>query len=488
MACGLLFSVAMRRILLGLLAAGALVGCTTPGEPASEDPNAGLLRDFIDGKFDSAGHPLNSHVAQAESLCATAGTVSSGALRLVSACEGSLPGSAQVGDLTASIRLRVRSAPASGVIVTAKILGSARDTLSTATLTAAQLRSSSWIDLPLRWSSDGTAVTIEISASRGALVDVDYVEVFPQQFGLVGDPGSGIYADGDRLVFEMPRSKKLDRIMLDRVDITARMSTLLQSGKATRTTTEYRALVEVSVGDLAPERKATSELELRAGALAARVQLRRDATACKFEGAPNGVKVLITGFQPFPADGWHDNVSAVAVTSLDPAQLRGAQVMRVVMPVEYDRAAAQVTELIERCAPAAVISFGQGGSAIALEQTAYNLQDTGEVSGGVPDNRGIIRAAALIDAAAPTTRTTLLPLEDIEAALVEIGEEPRYSDDPGRYICNNVMFADIGAMGPRGGVAGFIHLPYEDAFDASSRERYGKVALAAVQATADSIR
>ena len=484
MACSLLFTWIMRRILFGLLAA---VGCTTPDEGVADDPNAGLLRDFIDGKFDSAGHPLNAHTLQAEAACATAGTVSAGALQLVSPCEATLPGSEQVGDLTASIRLRVRSAPASGVIVTAKILGSAREERATASLTAAQLRSTSWIDLPLRWSSNGTPVSIKITAAPGALIDIDYVEVFPQHFGLVGDPGSGIYADADRLVFEMPRSKKLDRITLDKVDITPRLTTLLQSGKAKRTQTEYRTLVDVAVGDLAPERKATSELELRAGAFAARVQLRSVATPCNYEGDPNGVKVLITGFQPFPADGWHENVSAVAVTALDPSQLRGTQVMRVVMPVEYDRSAAQVTELIERCAPQAVISFGQGGGTIALEQTAYNLQDTGEVSGGVPDNRGIIRAAALIDGAAPATRSTLLPLETIEAALVDIGEEPRYSDDPGRYICNNVMFANVGAMGPRG-AAGFIHLPYEDTFEASKRERYGKVVLAVVQATADSLR
>src|SRR5690606_33560951 len=109
------------------------------------------------------------------------------------------------------------------------------------------------------------------------------------------------------------------------------------------------------------------------GTFAARMQLHREPAPCRYEGDPAGVKVLITGFQPFPADGWHDNVSAIAVTSLEPSQLRGAQVMRVVMPVEYDRAAAQVTELIERCAPAAVISFGQGGGSIALEEIAYNL-------------------------------------------------------------------------------------------------------------------
>jgi pyroglutamyl-peptidase len=134
-----------------------------------------------------------------------------------------------------------------------------------------------------------------------------------------------------------------------------------------------------------------------------------------------------------------------------------------------------------------VISFGQGGGAIALEEVAYNLQDTGEVAGGVPDNRGIIRAAAEIDPAAPATRDTLLPLDRIEEALEALGESPQHSRDPGRYICNNVMFADVGAIAPRGGVAGFIHLPYTTSFDASTRERFGAVVQAAIQATVDSL-
>jgi pyroglutamyl-peptidase len=299
---------------------------------------------------------------------------------------------------------------------------------------------------------------------------------------------SGVFADAERLVFELPRSRKLDKVMLDGVDITARLTELLASGKAKRTTTAFRTLVEVSLGDLAPGRDDSAELELRAGALAARTQLRRQPAPCAYEGDPQGTKVLITGFQPFPADGWHENVSAVAVTSMDPSQLRGAQVMRVVMPVEYDRSAAEVTELIARCAPDAVISFGQGGSSIALEQTAYNLQDTGEVPGGVPDNRGIIRAATLIDGVSPPTRDTLLPLDQINDALVAIGERPQMSTDPGRYICNNVMFADIGAMTARGGIAGFIHLPYTIAFDGTTRSRLGDIVRAAVQATADSLR
>ena len=111
------------------------------------------------------------------------------------------------------------------------------------------------------------------------------------------------------------------------------------------------------------------------------------------------------------------------------------------------------------------------------------MQDTGEVAGGVPDNRGIIRAAVPIDAAAPATRDTLLPLDAIEHALVGLGEAPQHSRDPGRYICNNVMFADIGAMAGRR--AGFIHLPYTTDFDAAARARFGSIAAAAIQAVVD---
>lgn len=108
------------------------------------------------------------------------------------------------------------------------------------------------------------------------------------------------------------------------------------------------------------------------------------------------------------------------------------------------------------------------------------------VAGGVPDNRGIIGASVQIDPAAPATRETLLPLDEIRDALEQIGESPRPSTDPGRYICNNVMFADIGAMQGRG-VAGFIHLPYTTRFDEATKQRYGRVVEAAVQATVDSL-
>jgi pyroglutamyl-peptidase len=488
------------RLLASLVtsAAALLVGCTVPepgeDDPMLDDPNAGLLRDFLDGKFDAAGHPLNARVTEAESLCPQAGVPHNGTIRLSGVgamgpmpCQGTIAGSEQTGDLVASLRISVRAYAASGTIVTATILGVDGEILASNALTTQRLRQASSVDLPLAWSSNGRPVTVRVVPAAGAVIDLDYVEVFPERFGLVASPGSGIYRDDERLIFELPRSRKLDKVLLDKADITPRIAELLEAGKAKRTTTAFRSLIEVGIGDLAVERGDVSELELRAGALAARVQLRRDHATCNYEGDPNGIKVLVTGFQPFPADGWHDNVSEVAVTALDPSRLRRTRVMRVVMPVEYDRAAAQVTELIARCAPDAVIGFGQGGGAIALEEIAYNLQDTGEIAGGVPDNRGIIRAAAQIDPAAPATRETLLPLAAIAAALEDLGERPRYSRDPGRYICNNVMFANIGAMTSRGGIGGFIHLPYTVRFDAATTARFARIVEAAVQATVDAL-
>lgn len=467
---------------LALLPLAIAAACAdVPDDSApDDDPNAGLLRDFLGGKFDAAGHPLNAKVLPATTLCGTR--------TLTARCEGALPDGAQAGELVANVRLRVLDHATRGDIVTATLLDTTGAAIAHDTLTVARLRSrDGFIDLPVQLAGRA-ASAIRIDVASGARIELDYVEIFPRQFGLVVAPGSGVIADDEWLAFELPSSKRLERLTANGVDLLPHLRELEFAGLATRTTTGFRTLIEVRVGDLLPDRGALVDLRATTTGDAVRTQLRRSPPACDYAGDPAGTRVLVTGFQPFPADGWHDNVSEVAVTAMDPARLVGAQVMRLVLPVEYDRAAATIADVIDRCAPAAVLSFGQGGSAIALEEVAYNLQDTGEIAGGVPDNRGIIRAAAPIDPAAAAERATLLPLAAIEDALVAAGEDPRRSRDPGRYICNNVMFGNVGVMQRRGhGVAGFIHLPYTTSFDAATRARYGRVAEAAVQATVDAL-
>ena len=414
-----------------------------------------MFRDFLDGKFDAAGHPLNAVV-----VAAAANT------------DIALPAGAQDGDLVANVRLRVTS-HGDGAIATVSARAAGQVVASTP-LAAASLRAEdAWIDLPVTWHDH--ADTLRIDIASGAAVDLDSIEVFPQRFGLVASPGSGVIDDAAHLQFELPLGGKLDRATLDGNDVTAQLAQV-----ATRTDTAFRTVIDVAVGDVAPARGDVAELSVRGAEQAARLELRRDVPACNFVGDASGRRVIVTGFQPFPADATHDNVSGVAVTALDATSIPGAQVMKLILPVEYDDAAAEVADAIARCAPDVVISFGQGGDAIALEQTAYNLQDTGELAGGAPDNRGIIRAAHPIDDSAPATRATRLPLDAIEQALVAAGESPEHSTDPGRYVCNNVMFADLASSAPR---AGFIHLPYTTDFDDATRARFAAIVRAAIAAS-----
>ena len=474
----------LRPVLAAVVFAALTGGCTdAPGTGEAEAPNDGLLRDFVDGKYDAAGHPLNAKVMEAQRICGAPG--GTGVVELHGTCDIALPDGAEYGGLTVNARIRVRQHPSRGSIVTLSALDPDGGVIGVQTLTVSRLRARNrWLDLPISLQTNARVARVTLYVEQGALVDLDYVEVFPKQLGVIVSPGAGVYRDTDKLTVELPKGKKIERLEADGVDIKPILDRLLSENKATRTTTEFRTLIDVRVGDLLPMRGDVTELRVHSSGDTSRTQIRRVPAPCAFEGDPAGKKVLITGFQPFPADGWHENISAVAVTALDPAALRGAQVMRLVLPVEYDRSAAAIDEAIDRCQPAAVISFGQGGASIALEETAYNLQDTGELSGGAPDNRGIIRAATPIALNEPATRETLLPLNAIETALIDAGEVPQRSQDPGRYICNNVMFVNIGKMAFRG-VAGFIHLPYTTSFDDEARARWGKVAQAAVQATVD---
>jgi len=193
----------VRLILLSLL-----VGCAATSSPSS-DPNAGLLRDFLDGKFDGAGHPINARVTTADQLCAS-----------TFPCIGNLPGAEQSGDLVVSARIQITDHATSGDLVTIAVRDASGTTLATDTLTVDRLRDTGAFDLPLTWSSDGSAVTVAITPTATTTISLDYVEVFPQRFGLVLSPGSGVLGDADQLTFELPLGRAVEHVEADGVDLT----------------------------------------------------------------------------------------------------------------------------------------------------------------------------------------------------------------------------------------------------------------------------
>jgi pyroglutamyl-peptidase len=269
------------------------------------------------------------------------------------------------------------------------------------------------------------------------------------------------------------------------------LAALVAAGTAQRTDTSYRTIYQLPVSALRALAPA-ADLDLFARGPAdpsstARMHVYYGAPRCVFEGDPQGRKVLITGFDPFPVVANHDNVSAVAVRGLDPSRLVGAKVLRLILPVEYDGAPAIVADAIQRCSPEVVIDFGQGDDSISLERTAYNLKDTS----AYVDNRGRFQAGVPIEAGGPAQRASGLPLDRILAALSARPLDPAigalqiaYSDDPGRYVCNDTFFGVLGATTGTSTRAGFIHLPYTTNFDDASRAAWGELVRAVVQAAA----
>src|SRR5262249_36643588 len=104
-----------------------LAACTPAPAAPAPDPNAGLLRDFIDGKFDGAGHPLNGRVTQGATLC--------GQTQLATTCRANLPGAEQAGTMIVNARLRVTAHPDSGGVVAIALHDASNATVGSDTLT-----------------------------------------------------------------------------------------------------------------------------------------------------------------------------------------------------------------------------------------------------------------------------------------------------------------------------------------------------------------
>jgi pyroglutamyl-peptidase len=460
--------------------------------PATSGFDDSLLRDFRqDGKLDEKGHPINALVVEAEELCRGRGQLVAGGFRSDrrsgTVCSGSLP-PLPGGDQVVNVRLRALDVDLRSKKDVVRVIVRKSDGDTSVHFTGRSFRANGpWTFIPVMISSYGgeSAELIIESAGRGRF-EIDYAEIFTNEFPVALGPGSRVLRDNERVTIEAPLRSAPPLVTIDGVDHD--LAGLVALGLATRVDTSFRTVYEVAVGALAGGRPGDLEVFVQATSDAqptARMRVYRQAPPCRWEGDPDGKKVLITGFQPFPVAETHPNVSAVAVESLLPSELVGARVMRLVLPVEYDDGPAIVTDAIERCGPDLVINFGQGGGAIALERTAYNLKDTGRFA----DNRGRFQAGIEIAEDGDETLSSGLPLPFIKAALErtlpELREVRAYasdSDDPGRYICNNTFYSAVLACQGRATKAGFIHLPYTTEFTDGSRREWGIVVREIVNA------
>jgi pyroglutamyl-peptidase len=449
---------------LTIAAAAVAAGCTGPTESelagrAPRDSEAdGLYRDFLDGKYDSLGHPFGATVWQAEDECFGKGACT------VTAEPGA-------GRYTLNVRAMLRGdEPAEDVAVAITVLDDDGVALAERSIPAAHFREPLlYHNLSVGFAHDGDG-PVEIAVDwDGVRVEVDYLEMFRARRGVIVSPPSGVLAEDDTIAMEAvdaPAGASL-RVRCGEIDRTEALA------GADRFDGEFRTVVSVPAATLLDgcELPARLRVDVVTGTWTrstSRTTYYAEPPPCAFD--PNAAtRVLLTGFEPFPADSSRDNSSERAVSDFDATSLPGASVMHVILPVEWEAAAALAGGVIERCDPDVVIGFGQGRSTVDVETTAYNRMDSSDIAGGAPDNRGVVRAGDPIAAGGPDELATGLPAAALVDALLDRGVDASESDDPGRYICNNLFYSIMRAVEGTDRVGGFVHLPYIARVDEDDR-------------------
>jgi pyroglutamyl-peptidase len=174
-------------------------------------------------------------------------------------------------------------------------------------------------------------------------------------------------------------------------------------------------------------------------------------------------RVLVTGFEPF---GEND---------VNPSALIAAEFDGVVLPVSYERSAAELHRAIDQRDPELVVCFGLAAdrTAITVERYAHNLDEA-----STTDNDGNPGSGSAIDADGPLALAATLPVDAIVAALRAEEIPADVSRDAGGYLCNHVLYALL-RTGTRGG---FVHVPPLDVIPLEMQIRAAR-AIVAVAST-----
>lgn len=168
------------------------------------------------------------------------------------------------------------------------------------------------------------------------------------------------------------------------------------------------------------------------------------------------MKILVTGFEPF--GGNTSNPSAMAAGLL-PDCIAGADIIKRILPVVFERAADQLIDFIHGYSPDAVVCTGLAGGrkAITPELIAVNLKNA-----RIPDNEGQQPEWEKILPGGEDRLFTSLPVKEMTGAMA-IKEIPaEISCNAGTFVCNEVMYRLLACRNKEhpGMMAGFIHVPF----------------------------
>jgi pyroglutamyl-peptidase len=168
------------------------------------------------------------------------------------------------------------------------------------------------------------------------------------------------------------------------------------------------------------------------------------------------VRILVTGFGPFPGAAANPSQAVLRLLARDHARAlarAGVDLRLACLPVVHAGAQARLEALRARHKPHAVLHLGLAARRrrLTLEARASN-----RMSLLAADASGARAGERLLEPGGPAARRTRAPLPHMLADLRGRGLAAALSQDAGAYLCNQTLYASL--MGPIPAAA-FLHLP-----------------------------
>jgi len=170
--------------------------------------------------------------------------------------------------------------------------------------------------------------------------------------------------------------------------------------------------------------------------------------------------VLVTGFEPFGS--YTTNPSQVVAETLNGSTLTDAEIIGIVLPVNFTTSVERVIAAIEQYDPDIVISLGLNAKShvIEVEKIGFNVKR-------YPKDDGTWSFPQRIEKNGPFIRLTSLNTQDIARIMQQAHIPAKQSFFAGTYVCNAVFYGVLGYTKSQdlNTSVGFIHVPLLDSQD-----------------------
>ena len=177
------------------------------------------------------------------------------------------------------------------------------------------------------------------------------------------------------------------------------------------------------------------------------------------------MRFLVTAFEPFGKYSYNPSAALLELLSRKSKEAKDAyrsgkntkpEIIPVLLPTSYSRAARILSDSIDKYHPDCAILLGLAGGrkAVSLEFVALNIK-----AADIPDNDGELADGESVIPDKRNALFTTLPLGKMASYIREQGNVPcNVSYHAGTYVCNSTYFNLLCS-----GVPGcFIHIPFDE--------------------------